>query len=1029
MYTTCSFIRALCTADRPWRRFHLVAALAAIPALLVGQVQPAAPVNPTPTEPVLELSPFTVTAENDTGYRAKETLAGSRLRTSLEDVTAPLDIVTAEVIADLGVTTIDNLFSVISNLDYNDNPVFDTVYDSGNIYKIRGFTTNVTLRNFTAGTTPFEAYNSTNLIAAKGPNSILFGAGPGGGSLNYSTKRYQFGRKDSTTLSFKTDNWGSTRYTLDLDQTIIKDRWGLHLSMLHEDQNFEVTPSFWKKRAVYLNSNAQLLKKSHLFKNTELSLSFEKREDETFQPATDYTLMTDYFSVYESLGAPAVLTTNVPSNRQVQLKLANGSIIGPSAATDLRLWGMERWAGNRYTMAGGDVINWANSAYSDRTREFTASFFNQRSFPVELTRPGTLSDTLNYSGYNNGAWVKYQAFDAALQTKVFDSVYLQFVAGRNNSDRYQIQAPSRELWRDVHALLPDGSANPNFGKYYIEGVPAYNDRRFRADTLTLTAAYTLDLRDRVSSRWLKGLVGRHDLALMHSYVEQSNNIFRDRLLVVGTPTGPLNITNYLDAQYRAYLREYIDPRSGFMSDYRNFALTYDPVTIDGYTYQNVPNANGAPSFQGEHITSDLFVTQSEFFNKRLIVNFGYRTENVDKYEWQYAINPAYGRRYTAYEPMTRAQFEDPTYVRTLTNDEPQRENLPDVVYDTVTGISRNLGAIVRLTRNVALVGNTAVNINPSASRIGIYGVSLPTSRGESKDFGIRFGFFDGALRLEYNRYETTRTNDQLTTGALRVPFDDAQNMTAIMKLTGAIASDPFATGLAWDTRDMQSKGHELIVSYNPTRSISTRLAVSYNTQIATNIGGEFASWWSANSSALATYATGPNGSRTNPNSTAITPQTFAESYNDAVALLGTQAALDGQQDPNLASWSAKFLGKYSFIEGSLKGLEVGTNIAWYDDAISNYWRLANLDYDFDRPFYAKGSYTVNAFASYGRKFKVAQKDIRWKIQLNINNLMNERGPIVRNFYNVTADDGSRVIANGLKALRGREFQLTNTFTF
>ena len=38
------------------------------------------------TEDVVALSPFTVNAEEDKGYRASSTLAGSRLKTSLKDL-------------------------------------------------------------------------------------------------------------------------------------------------------------------------------------------------------------------------------------------------------------------------------------------------------------------------------------------------------------------------------------------------------------------------------------------------------------------------------------------------------------------------------------------------------------------------------------------------------------------------------------------------------------------------------------------------------------------------------------------------------------------------------------------------------------------------------------------------------------------------------------------------------------------------------------------------------------------------------
>jgi len=45
---------------------------------------------------VVQLSPFEVSAEKDTGYRATGTLAGTRLRTELRDVAASVSVITKD---------------------------------------------------------------------------------------------------------------------------------------------------------------------------------------------------------------------------------------------------------------------------------------------------------------------------------------------------------------------------------------------------------------------------------------------------------------------------------------------------------------------------------------------------------------------------------------------------------------------------------------------------------------------------------------------------------------------------------------------------------------------------------------------------------------------------------------------------------------------------------------------------------------------------------------------------------------------
>ena len=51
----------------------------------------AAAATPATEEEPIELSPFTVTSDDDQGYRAQNTLAGSRLNSALKDTPGVLD--------------------------------------------------------------------------------------------------------------------------------------------------------------------------------------------------------------------------------------------------------------------------------------------------------------------------------------------------------------------------------------------------------------------------------------------------------------------------------------------------------------------------------------------------------------------------------------------------------------------------------------------------------------------------------------------------------------------------------------------------------------------------------------------------------------------------------------------------------------------------------------------------------------------------------------------------------------------------
>src|SRR2546429_318795 len=52
----------------------------------------------------IELSPFVVNEERDTGYAATDSLAGTRLRTPLKDIAASVSVITKDFLNDIGAT-------------------------------------------------------------------------------------------------------------------------------------------------------------------------------------------------------------------------------------------------------------------------------------------------------------------------------------------------------------------------------------------------------------------------------------------------------------------------------------------------------------------------------------------------------------------------------------------------------------------------------------------------------------------------------------------------------------------------------------------------------------------------------------------------------------------------------------------------------------------------------------------------------------------------------------------------------------
>ncbi|OUW17609.1 MAG: hypothetical protein CBD18_04110, partial [Opitutales bacterium TMED158] len=64
---------------------------------------------------IFELSPFSVDAAEDAGYRATTTLAGSRVRSNIGDLGASISVITEEFMQDTGATDGESLLQFVGN--------------------------------------------------------------------------------------------------------------------------------------------------------------------------------------------------------------------------------------------------------------------------------------------------------------------------------------------------------------------------------------------------------------------------------------------------------------------------------------------------------------------------------------------------------------------------------------------------------------------------------------------------------------------------------------------------------------------------------------------------------------------------------------------------------------------------------------------------------------------------------------------------------------------------------------------------
>lgn len=250
-------------------------------AQAVEQPKPAptakatAPVTPSTTaveKDIVELSPFTVNSQKDTGYFAENTLAGSRINTNLADLASSITVVTKQQMEDTASVDINDVFKYEANTEGSSsyspsivdrNTVKDSIsgYSFGNdgttttnaqSNRIRGLSSpDAAINNFsTNNRIPFDAYNVQSIEITRGPNSLLFGLGTPAGVVNQTSAQAALNRNTSE-ATVRTDQNGSFRSTLSVNRSLIDGKLAVFGAFLYDNRQFERKPSSDRYRRQY----------------------------------------------------------------------------------------------------------------------------------------------------------------------------------------------------------------------------------------------------------------------------------------------------------------------------------------------------------------------------------------------------------------------------------------------------------------------------------------------------------------------------------------------------------------------------------------------------------------------------------------------------------------------------------------------------------------------------------------------------------------------------------------------------------
>jgi hypothetical protein len=239
-----------------------------------------------------------------------------------------------------------------------------------------------------------------------------------------------------------------------------------------------------------------------------------------------------------------------------------------------------------------------------------------------------------------------------------------------------------------------------------------------------------------------------------------------------------------------------------------------------------------------------------------------------------------------------------------------------------------------------------------------------------------------------------------------------------------------------DTVDLNAKGWELELTYNPTDNLRLSMNVAQQEATRTNVAprlGELIEQLVAIHNLVPTGKEMMGTQRvTNRLTTPLLGVDYGPGTTAGYFLRGVpgrayfqQSALAGSNNPEVRKYRLNILGNYSFTEGRFKGVNVGGAFRWEDKAaIGNQ---IYIDPTFDvafqdvtKPYFDKGSEFVDLWIGYRRK--IWDGKVNWRLQLNVRNVFADKDPIV-----VTVQPDGSPARSSIPV--PRQFQLSSTFAF
>jgi hypothetical protein len=757
---------------------------------------------------VISLTPFEVSAGNERGYSASNTLAGTRLNSRLEDLAGSISVVTKQQLEDTAAIDINDIFlfeigtegtGQFTDLTNDGRGDYDNV--AGNptgANRMRGLSAaTIAVGGFTASSSiPIDTYNVDAVEISRGPNSSLAGLSEGGGIVNLVTSRANLTR-EVTTLVGRADSYGGFRASLDLNRPLIKDKLAVRFSAVYNEIGYVRKPS------VERNDRQQVALTFRPFSKTTISGSVE-RFSQYAQRANSIT-PRDAVSPWIAAGSPTYdpisRTFQVRGVRSAPITNINQLPAGLSTigSSNVRIGQYIDGDAIQYQIRGVAPTNTNLNTSNTLTQVVQSSGINAAGplYKVVGTTDKAFYDweeiNLAASGFATGHATIWNAnIDQSIFNTPRNRTDAQFAWRREDQQSYQRQhigqldGVGTTVLIDATERHLDGSPNPFVGRPYIGGnQPQSFSKPVFNDNYRVQLAHQLDLRKEPNLlKW----IGLHRGIAYGEHVtnfEAPNNGYRYRDFV--TNVGPLNPAgaNRVRNESSTFTRYYMGDAVGGNIDYANAGAARIAGTFPVRYLEATPAVNGgdptrwttldsvveeryfALGAQKRKTNTQGFTLQSFLLKDHLVTTYGQRDDRVFTSQQLPIPNLADGfpdesllddhghfgrdKKWRSGKTETKGAVLKPF------------RSVPFLQQEGRTGAGK---AITEAVRGLSFHYNESNSFKPVDVAYNVYLGELANPQAKTKEYGLSLTMFDNRFFMRLTHQETLQIDKRGGTGVL-----------------------------------------------------------------------------------------------------------------------------------------------------------------------------------------------------------------------------------------------------------------------